>query len=156
MRRHRVFSLLVVSALLVASPGRAQVDTALTADEYPAATQAAQDTARGWLEHVDVGAWAIAWKEVAPGLRDTVSLKQWGRRGARARDTLRTLHSRKLTRVQHRDTLRQGSGSGPAVLLQYHSTFGTDLYVETVLTLWADEAWQVAGYEIAPVESRSN
>lgn len=146
--------MLVISVLLAAPPGRAQVDPVSTADAYAAATQAAQDTARGWLEHVDLGAWAIAWKEVAPGLRDTVSLKQWGRRGARARDTLGTVHSRTLTRAQYRDTLRQSSG--PAVLLQYHSTFGTDLYVETVLTLWADEAWQVAGYEIAPVAGRSN
>lgn len=156
MRRRWAFSLLVISVSLVVSPGRAQVDPGSTADEHAAATQAAQDTARSWLAHVDVGAWAIAWKEVAPGLRDTVSLKQWGRRGARARDTLGTVRSRQLTRVQYRDTLRQSSDLGPAVLLQYHSTVGTDLYVETILTLRADEAWRVAGYEIAPVAGRSN
>lgn len=155
MHRHWAFSLLVVSVLLVASPARAQVNTVATGDEHAAATQAAQEAAQGWLRHVDSGAWATAWDELAPGLRDTVSQEQWRKRGSRARSTLGTSRSRQITRAQYRDTLGQSPGAGPAVVLKYHSTFGANLYVETILTLRTDEAWRVAGYEIAPVAGRS-
>lgn len=156
MRRRWIFSMLIVSISLVVSPGHAQVDAEPMGDEHTAATQAAQEAARGWLRHVDSGAWATAWDEMAPGLRDTVPQGQWRRRGGRARDVLGTIRSRQLARAEYRDTLRQGPGAGPAVVLQYHATFGTDLYVETVLALRTDEAWRVAGYEIAPVAGRSS
>jgi hypothetical protein len=53
-----------------------------------------------------------------------------------------------------RDSLRQVPDAGPFVLLRYHSTFGPELYIETVLVEDTDDAWHVAGYEVAPVADR--
>lgn len=144
----RLVLVLVASAtlLLADTPAHAQEKRELTATE-----QAAQATVEEWLRHVEGGAWETAWDAAAPGLRDSVSQEQWQTRGTRVHEALGPVHSRQLTRVQYRDTLRQASETGPVVVLQYHSTFGTDLYVETVLALRTEEAWRVAGYEIAPV-----
>ncbi|MFB6271816.1 MAG: DUF4019 domain-containing protein [Salinibacter sp.] len=119
-------------------------------------TSAAEQAARDWLRHVDTGAWAAAWKALAPGVRDTVSQTQWTRRASARAPMLGNLRSRRLIRAQPRDSLPQVPKAGPVVVLRYHSTYGTDLYVETLLVVQTREkGWQVAGYEVAPVAGRS-
>mgnify|MGYP006283899339 CR=1 FL=1 len=140
--------------LVAASPSRAQVDSVSTRGVHAAANQAAQAAAQEWLRHLDAGRWSAAWEAAAPGLRDTVAQEGWKQRGVRTRNALGPVRSRKLVRTRYHDTLPQTTTPGPYVLLQYHATFGMDLYVETVLAAQTDEAWQVAGYEVAPAASR--
>jgi len=154
MRCHWVLSVLLVLSL-AASPSRAQNEVASAGDAHAAAKQAAQAAAQKWLRHVDTGAWTTAWEAAAPGLRDTVAQEQWRQRGVRARTVLGPVRSRRLMRVRYHDVLPQTTNAGPHVLLQYHATFGGGLYVETVLAVQRDEAWRVAGYEVAPVSGRS-
>lgn len=154
-RRWILFLLFVLSLGRAAPPGHAQIADSSTGDEHAAAERAAQETAREWLQHVDSGAWSTAWEGMAPALRDTVAQEQWKQRGVQARRTLGIARSRRLVRAQYRGSLPQEPDAGPSVLLRYHSVFGADLYVENVLAVQTDEAWRVAGYEVAPVTSRS-
>lgn len=149
--RSAALVLIAVFMLPAARLGYAQGGDASTT-----AKQAARKAARGWLQHVDAGAWETAWTEAASSLRDAVTEEQWRVQGARARETLGALRSRRLARVQSRDTLRQLPNAGPFVLLRYHSEFETGLYVETVLVAKGDDAWRGAGYEVAPVAAPTN
>jgi len=124
-----------------------------TADTTEADTieKAARAAAQQWLQHVDSGAWSTAWDDAAPLLRKAISGEQWESRGAKARRVLGPLRSRRLIRVQRRDSIRQASRSSPFVLLRYRSTFRAGLYVETILAARTDDAWKVASYEVAPI-----
>lgn len=146
MGRPAVLALVVLFLSPATRPGYAQ-----ERGEPPTTNQAAREAARGWLQHVHAGAWETAWTEAASSLRDAVTEEQWRTRGARARGTLGALRSRRLARVQPRDSLRQLADAGPFVLLRYHSEFETGLYVETVLVAKGEDAWRAAGYEVALV-----
>lgn len=113
----------------------------------------AQTAAQEWLGHVDTGEWGAAWDEMAPGLRDTVAQEQWRTR-RESRAVLGAARSRRLVRAIARDSLSRAPNSGPFILLRYHSTFGPELYVETVLVEDTGDAWRVAGYEVGPVAGR--
>lgn len=152
MDRHSAVLVLVVLFLFpTALPTYAQ-----ERGEPTTPKQAAREAARGWLQHVDAGAWETAWTEAAPSLRGTVTEERWRNRGARARKTLGALRSRRLVRIQSRDSLRQLADAGPFVLLRYHSEFETGLYVETILVAKGEDAWRAAGYEVAPVAASSD
>jgi len=150
-----LFLFFVLSPGLAAPPGHAQIADSSSGGEHTAAERAAQETAREWLQHVDSGAWSRAWEEMAPALRDTVAQEQWKQRGVQARSPLGLARSRRLVRAQYRDSLSQKPDAGPFVRLRYRSMFGADLYVENVLAVQTDEAWRVAGYEVATMASRS-
>lgn len=122
----------------------------MTSDTLTAAEQSARAAAQDWLGHVDAGAWDAAWDATAPGLRDTVAQEQWREQRTPTRAALGTPRSRRLVRTAARDSLPRAPGAGPFVLLRYHSTFGPELYVETVLVEETGGAWQVAGYEVGP------
>lgn len=148
MTRRRPVALLSVIVLLLAvvCPGHAQ-----PREGNASARQAAHKAAQEWLRHVDTGAWSSAWEAAAPALRDSVAEEQWATQGARLRETLGALRSRRLARAQRRDTLQRAADAGPLFLLRYHSTFEDGLYVETLLLAPDGDTWTVAGYEVAPV-----
>lgn len=143
--------LVVFSLFLAGRPASAQGDAALAPDTLTAAEQAARAAAQDWLGDVDAGAWDAAWEATAPGLRDTVAQEQWRTQRTPSRGALGTARSRRLVTSTFRDSLRRAPNAGPFVRLRYHSTFGPELYVETVLVENTDDAWQVAGYEVGPV-----
>lgn len=145
--------LCVLVPTMLCAPAQAQEPPSIEPDS---AKRAAHVAAQTWLRRVDDGAWGPAWDEAASLLRDAVPRERWRKQGARARDTLGALRSRRLARGQYRDTLRQATGAGPFVLLQYRSSFESGLYLETVLAVRADETWTVAGYEVAPVTAPAN
>lgn len=126
----------------------------MAADTVTAAEQSARAAAQDWLGHVDAGGWDAAWDATAPGLRDTVAQEQWREQRTPIRAALGAPRSRRLVQTIARDSLRQAPDAGPFVHLRYHSTFGPELYVETVLVEDTGDAWQVAGYEVAPVAGR--
>jgi len=154
MDRSWTVLLLLAGSLSFVGPTSAQVEDARgipPVQDTSAAERAAQEAAQEWLQHVDGGAWEAAWETAAPGLRDSVDQEQWRQRGTRARTALGPVRSRQLVRIQSRDSLRSSPETGAVVLLQYHSTFGAEFFVETVLAARSDEAWRVAGYEVALV-----
>jgi hypothetical protein len=126
----------------------------MASDTLSAVEQSARAAAQDWLGHVDAGAWDAAWEATAPGLRDTVAREQWREQRTPTRAALGATRSRRLVRTTARDSLRRAPDAGPFVLLRYHSTFGAELYVETVLVEDTGDAWQVAGYEVGPVAGR--
>ena len=154
MGRSWTVLLLLAGSLSLLGPTSAQVGDARgipAVQDTSAAERAAQEAAQKWLRHMNVGAWATVWEAAAPGLRDSVDQEQWAQRGTQARTALGPVRSRQLVRIESRASLRPSPEARPAVLLQYHSTFRAELFVETVLVARSDEAWRVAGYEVAPV-----
>lgn len=160
MFRPSVPFLLIASVLSVAACSAGAQNTAPVAsdpvspassDTAAAAEQPAWAAAQDWLEHVDDGAWEAAWGATTPGLRDTVAQEQWREQRIPSRAALGSARARRLVQTIARDSLRRAPDAGPFVLLRYHSTFGPELYVETVLVEDTGDAWQVAGYEVGPV-----
>lgn len=154
MDRSWTIFLLLVGSLALGSSASAQVESthwAPPVQDTSAAERAALEAAQEWLRHVDAGAWETAWNAAAPRLRDSVDQEQWRQRGTQARRALGPLRSRQLVRIQSHEAPAETPEAGPFVHLRYHSTFGSELYVETVVATNADEAWRVAGYEVALV-----
>lgn len=149
----RLLAHVAIVLSLAAGSAEAQGHAEMTPDTS-AMVRAAQTAAQAWLGHVDAGAWGAAWDGMAPGLRDTVSQEQWRTRRTESRAALGAARSRRLVRSIARDSLARAPNAGPFVLLRYHSTFGPELYVETVLVEDTGDAWRVAGYEVGPVAGR--
>lgn len=121
----------------------------------PDSADAARAAAEKWLQQVDSSAWRAAREAASALLADSLSEEEWRARGRRVRNRLGHLRSRRLTRAQLRRQIERVSSGGPFVLLRFQSEFAAGLYVETVLTVWSEEGWKVAGYEVAPVSEEA-
>lgn len=142
--------LVVLAVVLVSVPVYSSA-LAQPSDPTDDSTQEAADAAQGWLQKVDAGAWEAAWEGAADLLADSLTQEEWSEQGAQAWDEIGALRSRRLTRSQPWSPLDHGDTEGPFVLLRYRAEYDAGLYVETVLTVKSDDAWKVAGYEVAPL-----
>lgn len=134
----------------------AAVDTALSAEaRRERAEERAQAAAEAWLSLTDDGQFGESWDEAAASLQSSVSRKVWQERGAQARDSLRSLTDRTLTRTEYRDSTARLPGGTPVVALQYRTEFEGQTALEAVITTKEDAGWKVAGYRAVPIPADS-
>lgn len=122
---------------------------------------AAQPQAEAWLGRVDGGDYAGSWEQAARSLKAAVKPAEWSRAVEGMRGPLGAVGSRKLRTREYRESMPPTtrtiggrvytwSGGGPAVVLEYDTSFANKgSAVETVVaTRDADGAWRVSSYSV--------
>jgi hypothetical protein len=112
-----------------------------------AATQAARDHGKVWLDWIDQGQYAESWDAAAPLFQSSTSKEQWEAALARGRAPLGGLSSRELRAAEYKTSLA-GAPAGKYVVIHYDSGFANKARAREVVTLrqQPDESWKVAGY----------
>lgn len=128
-------------------------DTTATLSPEERAKQDARRAARSWLSLTDAGDFGASWDAADTTLQEAISRDAWIDQGLRARHRLDTLQSRRLLRLEFRDSTNQFSGGSPVVLLQYGSAFARDSTLEAVITTKRNAEWKVTGYRVMPASS---
>lgn len=147
MLRLPSFLLCAVVLLAPLDPVSAQ-DT--NSDERAEEKQEAREVTEQWLELADAGNFGESWDEGATMMQNQITREAWVEQGQEAKDKLKALESRQLTRAQYRDSLQQAPSDGPFVLLTYRSEFETGAFEEAILTVKEGDQWKVAGYQVSP------
>lgn len=150
----RLFSLVLFAGLLSfpVTSASAQDVSADEADEHAAAKEMAREAAEQWLELADAGKFGESWDQGAAMMQDQISREAWMEQGNQAKSEVEALQSRQFSRAQYRALLQQAPREGPFVLLEYRSEFESGPFNEVILTVKEEDAWKVAGYQVAPVQ----
>jgi len=107
----------------------------------------ASAAADAWLEHIDAGDEAAAWRGTSSLFRQMVNEAQWAEAHGRVTAVLGRPLERELRDTEHRTSV-PGAPDGQYVLLTYDTRFERKQEaVETVVTMLDDDgAWRVGGY----------
>lgn len=147
--------LCVRAALLFLVPLLVAPAAAQSGETHAVAKEKAKGAAQSWLARVDADEFEASWEEASPLLQRRTERADWVQRAEQLRDTIKTVTDRTLTTTRYRDSLRRAPRPGPAVLLNYRSTFEAGRVDELVVTVRADTTWKVAGYQVTPLRKAS-
>lgn len=147
----RLFPFILFAGLLV-FPVASSSAQDVSADEHAAAKELARKAAEQWLELADAGKFGESWDEGAAMMQEQISREGWTEKGTEAKSEIDSLLSRQFSRAQYRTSLQQAPREGPFVLLEYRSEFEGGPFNEVILTVKEENAWKVAGYQVAPVQ----
>ena len=113
------------------------------------AEDAAEKSAKAWLELVDEERYDESWDEAASLVKGAVTKENWSRSIAGARGPLGKVVSRTVKSRTYAETL-PGAPDGQYVVIQYDTTFeNKKSAVETITPMMdSDGRWRVSGYYI--------
>jgi hypothetical protein len=107
---------------------------------------AAAQAAKSWLALVDAGKYGQSWNGVSGYLKKKLTKDQWLAELQQVRTPLGTVKSRKLVRVQLRDT-PPGMPAGQYAEVQYTTAFSrTSPAPEVVAMVLENKQWRVVAY----------
>ncbi|HET6461275.1 MAG TPA: DUF4019 domain-containing protein [Syntrophales bacterium] len=137
---HKIVCLIIAGLILAGG-------TAIATDSGK--ETAAVSVAEKWLSAVDVGEYAISWKEAAEFFRNAITPKQWEQAMQAARKPLGKLISRKVQTKIYKNSL-PGAPDGQYVVIQFETSFeNKKTAIETVTPMMdKDGKWRVSGYYI--------
>lgn len=123
-----------------------------TAKEQPAVAETETErnalaAVRPWLELVDSGDYAEAWRTAAPYLKIALTEEEFIKSLTAVRDTLGTVKSREMSSIQYTTTL-PSAPDGEYVIIHFKATLERKKgAVETVVPMLQDDGhWRISGY----------
>lgn len=147
----RLFPFILFAGLLVLPVASSSAQDT-PEDEHAVAKESAREAAEQWLELADAGKFGESWDEGAAMMQEQISREGWAEKGTEAKSEIDSLLSRQFSQAQYRTSLQQAPREGPFVLLEYRSEFEGGSFNEVILTVKEENAWKVAGYQVAPVQ----
>jgi Protein of unknown function (DUF4019) len=151
-RRHPVWSLSIILALMTGAASQAQTPDAtalVQATEQTTAQAALRTAVQRWLQQLDAGDHLASWSSAATPFKNAVTSTQWQQAAQSVRQPLGAVQSRQDKSTQFTRSL-PGAPDGQYAVLQFDTRFDRKAQaVETLtLVLEADGAWRVTGYFI--------
>jgi hypothetical protein len=125
----------------------------MAAQDHGAVVDAAERSAKSWLELTDSERYGESWDEAARLFQSNVRREKWQTAMESVRAPLGALQSRKLQTASYTTEL-PNAPNGEYVVLQYRTSFrNLNSALETVTAMKeVDGTWKVSGYYIRPLD----